>query len=271
VPAELPLITVVTPVLNGARTLAQTLASVRAQGYPRLEHVVVDGGSTDGTLELLGAAGDVRWISEPDRGLADAMNKGIAMAHGEVIGWLNADDYYLPGALATVGSAFAAAPQARWAAGRCIIVDGEGREIRRAVSAYKALLLRAYSFPLLLTQNFIMCPATFVTAEAYAEAGPLNLDYRLSMDYDVFLRIARRHRPLLLHEDLSAFRMVEGTLSLSAFETQFAEHHEQARIHGEGHPVAVAANRAMSAAIALSYRLLRARRRLGASRRNGAS
>lgn len=270
-PGDLPTISIVTPVFNGAATLEQTLESVRSQGYPGLEHVVVDGGSTDGTVEILERAEDVRWISEPDRGLSDAMNKGFAMASGELVGWLNADDYYLPRAVHRVGEAFAARPEARWVTGRCIIVDDDGTEIRKGVTAYKSALLRAYSFPLLLTQNFIMCPATFVHREALAEAGPLNLDYKLSMDYDLFLRVARRHRPLILHENLTAFRMVEGTLSLSAFETQFAEHHEQARIHGQGHPVAVAANRAMSGAIALSYRLMRARRARAGARRTGAS
>lgn len=267
----LPKITVVTPVFNSAATLEQTLESVRAQGYPGVEHVVVDGGSTDGSVEILERAEGIRWISEPDEGLSDAVNKGVAMATGELIGWLNADDYYLPGALDRVGRAFAAQPEARWVTGRCIIVGEDGTEIRRGITAYKSALLRMYSFPLLLTQNFIMCPATFVHRDAWAEADPLRLDYRVSMDYDLFLRVAKRHRPLILHENLTAFRMVEGTLSLSAFETQFAEHHEQARIHGEGHPFAVAANRAMSAAIALSYRAMRARRARAAARRSAPS
>jgi glycosyltransferase involved in cell wall biosynthesis len=255
-----PSITVVTPVFNNAATIGQTLESVRAQGYPDLEHVVVDGGSTDGTVEILERAEGVRFVSEPDDGLSDAVNKGVALASNELIAWLNADDYYLPGALAAVGEAYDRAGGAPWIAGRCIIVDDDGNEIRKAVSAYKAALLRMYSFPLLLTQNFIMCPATFVRRDVWEEAGPLRLDYRLSMDYDLFLRIAKRHEPLRLHRDLTAFRMVEGTLSLSSFEQQFAEHHQQAREHGEGHPFAIAANRAMSNAIALSYRLMRARR-----------
>lgn len=266
-----PSITVVTPALNSADTIQRTLDSVRAQAYPGLEHVVVDGGSTDGTLEILERAQGVRWISEPDDGLSDAMNKGVALATGELIGWLNADDTYLPGALARVGDALVAQPDAAWVAGRCIIVDGDGREIRRAISAYKAALLRMYSFPLLLTQNFVMCPATFVRRDVWQAVGGLDPRYRVSMDYDLFLKVARRHAPLLLHEDLAAFRMVEGTLSVSSFERQFDEHHEQARIHGEGHRVAVGVNRAMSAAIALTYRLLRARRARAAARRSAPS
>ena len=89
-------ITVITPCLNAAGTIEVALESVRAQGYEPLEHIVVDGGSTDGTVELLRRAENIRWISEPDRGLAHALNKGIAMATGDVIGELNADDVYEP-------------------------------------------------------------------------------------------------------------------------------------------------------------------------------
>src|SRR4051812_15345342 len=101
--ARVPVLTVVTPSLNSAATIKETLASVRDQGLgEQVEHVVVDGGSTDGTVELLERAEGVRFISEPDRGLSDAMNKGVAMARGDYVGWLNADDFYLPGALAPV-------------------------------------------------------------------------------------------------------------------------------------------------------------------------
>src|SRR3712207_1791708 len=102
---------IVTPCLNAEATIGQTLRSVAAQGVDALEHVVVDGGSTDGTLDILRAAGGpVLSVSEPDRGLSDAMNKGVAMARNDVIGWLNADDVYLPGALGRVQQAFAERP-----------------------------------------------------------------------------------------------------------------------------------------------------------------
>ena len=129
-----PSITVITPSYNAARTIEETLASVRAQGYPQLEHIVVDGGSTDGTVEILRAAPGIRWISEPDRGLAHAMNKGIAMATGEIVGELNADDVYEPGALHAVDAAFT--PAVQWLTGYCRIIDGDGREIRKGVTAY---------------------------------------------------------------------------------------------------------------------------------------
>jgi glycosyltransferase involved in cell wall biosynthesis len=254
--SHLPSITIVTPALNGAATIHEALESVRSQGYPRVEHVVVDGGSTDGTVDILDRAEGVRYISEPDRGLSDAMNKGIAMATGDVVGWLNADDYYEPGALQAVGAAFAEHPEAEWATGLCRIVNGDGRQIRRAVTAYKNFFLRHYSLALYLTQNFVSAPATFVRREAYGEK-PYDERFKISMDYDFQLRLARRSDPLILDRYLSAFRMMEGTLSMSGFERQFEEHAQNAREHGAGHPLAVAANRLASKAIIVIYRLMR--------------
>ena len=250
----------VTPSFNAAATIQDTLRSVREQDYPHVEHLVVDGASTDGTVDLLREAG-VRHVSEPDRGLSHAMNKGVALANGDIIGWLNADDAYLPGALTAIGEAFAARPQAEWATGRCIIVDGSGREIRKGATAYKNFFLHRYSHSLYLTQNFISAPSTFVRREAY-QRHPFREDYRMSMDYDVFLQLAQEGEPIVLDRALACFRMMEGTLSMSSFERQFAEHAEQARAHGAGHPVPVAINQVTSRLIVLVYRTLRAVRRL---------
>lgn len=258
----LPSISIVTPVFNAAATIEEALESVRSQGYPALEHVVVDGGSADGTVQILERSPGIRFVSEPDGGRVDAVNKGVAMAGGEVIGFLNADDRYEPEALHTVGQALADQPERMWATGYCRIIDGDGAEMRRAVTAYKNFLLRHYSFPLYLTQNFISDPATFVRRRAIEEAGPLDERYRISHDYDLWLRIGRHYDPVVLRRYLSNFRMVEGTLSMAGFERQFAEHEEVARRRGEGHPAPVAANALMSRLIVAVYRSLRAARRL---------
>ncbi len=258
---DLPAITVVTPCLNAAGTIAEALESVRSQGYPRVEHLVIDGGSTDETLEILRKAEGVRVISEPDGGRVEAVNKGVAMASGEVVGWLNADDRYEPGALHAVGEVFAGRPDTPWVTGYCRIIDGAGREIRRGVTAYKNAFLRRFSYRLYLTQNFVSDPATFVRRDVLLDAGPLDDRYAISHDYDLWLRVARRGDPIVLRRYLSSFRMVEGTLSMEGFERQFAEHAEVARRHGEDHPFAVAANALTSRLIVLVYRALRARRR----------
>lgn len=255
--AALPSLTIITPCLNAAATLPATLASVRAQKYPGLEHIVVDGGSTDGTLDVLRGAEGIRWVSEADRGLSHALNKGIAMAGGEVIGELNADDVYEPGALAAVGAALSERPDAMWLTGYCRIIGADGREIRHAVTAYKNWLLRRYSFALYLTHNFVSAPATFFRRAALEEANGFDERYRISVDYDLQLRIARRHDPIVLRRYLSSFRMAEGSLSMSGFRTQFREHAEQARRHGTGHRGAVAANQLISAGIVGVYEVMR--------------
>ena len=250
---------VVTPCLNAEATVAAALRSVREQGCAPLEHIVVDGGSTDGTMAIVRAAGEhVRWVSEPDRGLSDAMNKGIAMARNDVVGWLNADDVYLPGTLQKVADAFGRRPHAQWVTGRCLIIDADGREIRRGITRYKDALLRRYSFPLFLTQNFISAPATFVRRDALRAVGGFEERFRYSMDYDVWLKLARHSAPVVLDEPLACFRMAEGSLSMSGFERQFREHEQNAREHGAGHPFAVAANAGMSRAIVAAYRAMRA-------------
>jgi GT2 family glycosyltransferase len=254
-------ISVVTPALNARSTIERALRSVAEQDHPDVEHVVVDGGSTDGTVELLREAPGVRFVSEPDRGLSDAMNKGVAMATGDVVGWLNADDFYLPGALAEAARGLEEHPDAEWLTGLCLIVDEHDREIRRAIAAYKRALLRHYSLPSLLVQNFVASPATFVRTEVLRELGGFDERFRYSMDYDVWLKLARRGDPVIVDRPLTAFRMAEGSLSMSGFERQFDEHLQNAREHGDGHRLAVTGNALMSRVIVTTYRVMRQARR----------
>jgi glycosyltransferase involved in cell wall biosynthesis len=261
----LPSLTIVTPTFNALATIRETLASVQTQGYPALDHLVIDGGSTDGTVELLRAeadAGRLRFVSEPDDGLTDAFNKGLRLATGEIVGWLNADDVYERGALDAVGAAFRAEPDAEWAVGRCRIIGGDGRETRKAVTAYKNFLLQHFSFTLYLTNNFVSSPATFVRRHVIEQVGPLDERFKYSADYDMWLRLARRARPLYVDADVACFRMAEASLSITGFEQQFVEHAQNARENGEGHRWAVAVNAVSSRAIVLVYRAIMRWRRL---------
>jgi glycosyltransferase involved in cell wall biosynthesis len=250
-------ISIVTPVLNAAATLPRTIDSVAGQDGVEVEHIVIDGGSSDATTQILAGHNDLRWISEPDRGLSHAANKGIAMATGDVVGWLNADDFYLPGALALVAERMAAEPAAEWLTAPCLIVDDNDQEIRHAVTAYKRWWLRHYSRGRLLVQNFVAAPSTFVRRDALEELGGYDERFRYSMDYDLWLKLAERGAPVIVDEPLAAFRMAEGSLSMTGFERQFAEHAQNAREHGAGHPCAVAANALTSRVIVMIYRLLR--------------
>jgi GT2 family glycosyltransferase len=257
---ELPSITIITASFNAAATIEETLRSVRHQEYPgEVEHIVVDGGSTDRTVEIVERHG-LRYVSEPDRGMTHAINKGIGMARGEVVGSLNADDTYLPGALAKAGQALAEHPEAEWVTGRCLIVDADGAEIRRGITRYKNLFLRHHSFALHLVQNHVSAPATFVRRSALEAVGGYDERFRYSSDYDMWLKLGRRSDPVVIDESLATFRMAGATLSLTGFEQQFAEHAQNAREHGGGHPFAAGLNQAVSRAIVLAYRF---RRRFG--------
>lgn len=258
----LPTITIVTPTFNAVGTIEETFASLDAQGV-QFEHVVIDGGSSDGTVELLearAAQGLLRFVSEPDDGLSDAFNKGLAMATGDIVGWLNADDLYEPGTLAAVQPAFG--PDVEWLTGECRIIGADGAESRRAVTAYKNFLLHRWSPGLYLTNNFISSPATFVRRTVALELGGLDTRFKYSADYDLWLKFARRSKPVVLRQTLASFRMGEGSLSITGFENQFREHALNARENGDGHRLAVAVNAVLSRAIVLVYRAIRRWRRL---------
>ncbi len=205
-----PKISVITPSFNQGHLIEQTIVSVLEQEYDDLEYIVVDGGSTDGTLDVLKRYEHrLRWLSERDRGQSDAINKGMQMATGDVIAFLNSDDLYEPGALFRIGSFFHDHPEVQWATGRCRIIDGDGREIRRAVTAFKNFLLGHFSYRLLLVTNPISQPATFWRRSILEAFGGFDLDDHLVMDYEYWLRIGARYRPAIISEYLASFRIHE--------------------------------------------------------------
>jgi glycosyltransferase involved in cell wall biosynthesis len=229
-------ISVITPSYNHAEFLGRTIESVHSQrGEFRLEHIVVDGGSTDGTVEILeSSAHPIRWVSEPDDGQADALNKGLAMATGDVVGWLNSDDVYEPGALAEVAGVLAAEPETRWAYGKVRIIDRDDREIRRWITAYKNWKMRRFSFRRLLAENWISQMGVFWRRRAGEEVGPFRKDLHYCMDYDFWLRLAERWPGRFLPRYLAAFRWYAESKSGAGFSRQFREQYEVARKAARG-------------------------------------
>lgn len=176
-------VSIVTPSLNQARYLREAIESVRAQTYAPIEHIVVDGGSTDGTLEILAGYDGLRWVSETDRGQSHALNKGFDMAQGEVLGWLNADDAYEPGAVAEAVVALGGAELVYADVTR---IDDEGVNPRRIRSRP--------AFDLWTELNLgcgIYSPAVFFTRQAFEAVGGLDETLHLTMDYDLWLRIGK--------------------------------------------------------------------------------
>jgi glycosyltransferase involved in cell wall biosynthesis len=194
-----PLISVITPSFNSIHTIRDTIESVRAQDYDRWEHIVVDGGSTDGTLAVLAEYPHVRWVSEKDEGHYHAMNKGIAMATGEVVNILNADDCFRPGALTAVANAFA--EHVDWDAlfGDISYVDGAGVEIyRREEATFDYDVLRYSGVCYVIHQTL------FVRKHVHDRLGLYRYKTFLNCgDYDFILELGRSkcrvgHVPSLL-------------------------------------------------------------------------
>jgi glycosyltransferase involved in cell wall biosynthesis len=224
-------ISIITPSFNQVSFLKETIASIHNQeGDFELEHIVVDGGSTDGTVEYLESlGGQVVWVSGKDNGQADAVNKGIGMATGEIIGWLNSDDLYLPGTLQAVADYFADNPGCRWLYGRCRIIDKDGKERWKWITGYKNARLKKFTLDKLLRENFISQPAVFFRKDLFEEAGPLNLKLHYAMDYDLWLRFARISPAEVIQKELAAFRRHGSSKSETGYRDQFFEQYAVAK------------------------------------------
>jgi glycosyltransferase involved in cell wall biosynthesis len=172
------LVSIVTIVRNGARTIERALRSVQSQEYPRVEHIVIDGGSTDGTLDVIQSWDDriAVWISEADAGISDAFNKGIAFAHGDIVGILNSDDWYEPDAISAAVNA----------------ITESGADIAYGKLQYwqndRRTYLVASDADLLDRGMTVGHPTVFVRRVCYERFGLYRLDFRQAMDYEWLLR-----------------------------------------------------------------------------------
>ncbi len=259
---ERPKISIVTPSLNQVAFVERAVRSVLDQeGDFDLEHLVYDGGSTDGTLDVLRRfEGRLRLVVEPDTGQANAINKGLRAATGDVVGWLNSDDLLYPGALAAVAAAFRARPDAVWLHGGCEIVDEADRPIRRWVTAYKDFRCRRYSRRALLVENFVSQMTVFWRRSAMERIGWLDESMRLSFDYEYWLRLSGLGDPLYLPQRLAAFRWYTTSKSGSSFERQFREDREAFERHAPPGALLRWHKRLRTAQIVGAYRALRALR-----------
>jgi glycosyltransferase involved in cell wall biosynthesis len=183
-----PLVSVLTPSFNQAAYIGDTLGSVACQTYPSIEHIVMDGGSTDGSVDILKAAGDsVTWRSEPDRGQCDAINKAFALARGEIIGWLNSDDAYFDCTVVQqVVSAFEADARIDVVYGHAVRTAADGRVVY-------VLWTPAFSYRRIKLLNFLVQPTVFIRRSALGD-HLVEDAFDFTMDWELWLRLGRDHR-----------------------------------------------------------------------------
>lgn len=220
---QFPRITIVTPSFNQGAFLRETIDSVLNQNYPNLEYFIVDGGSTDNSIEIIREYEDriTWWVSEPDQGQADAIHKGFARASGELIAWLNSDDVYFPDALHKVANAFIVQPDASIYMGAQAIGDLHDGPIRRCVVPGSPWTW----FP---KYNFFQVnqQSSFYNTSIYHKIGGINQDLYMRMDGDLHFRLLHYYPYAVVLDDLLGFIRWHG-------DTKTSSRHGKARIKEE--------------------------------------
>ena len=216
-----PRITIVTPSYNQGRYIGETIESVKIQAYPNLEHIVVDGGSTDETLEILKQYPDLIVISEPDRGLADAINKGFKLATGEIWGYLCSDDTLLPGALFRIAQEIDPNRDRHIVMGRCRFTDSDGRyvgiEHPSHFESHKCVLeiWKGHTIPQ---------PAVFWIRDVWKNFGVMREDLASNwIDYDLFCRFSKRYRFWFVDQVFATYRLHSDSKTQLSTEEQCLE------------------------------------------------
>lgn len=219
-----PKLSIITPSYNQGKFIEQTITSILDQDYPNLEYIVVDGGSTDNTVTILQKySKHIKWISEKDNGQADAINKGIRMSTGDIIGYINSDDYYLPNAFDKVTETFMKNKNAMWLTGEYIVVNEKEKKIHLPIVRYKRMWRFLGKTLLLSILNFIAQPSTFWRKEAVKKIGFFDTSLKYAFDYDFWLRLSNNFPLYKLTAPLSAFRIHSQAKGTKSYKKQFTE------------------------------------------------
>lgn len=198
---------VVTPSFNQGRFIEQTIKSVLDQDYPNFEHIIIDGGSQDGTVTILKNYPHLKWISEEDKGQSDGLNKGFRRISGDVVAWINSDDWYEPGAFKAVSEFFLANPDKNVVMGDCNLVDGDGKIFDKVVNTQRGFSeLRRYWIPRAIPTQ----PAIFFRKKLLDELGFADVSLHYAMDYDLWMRFARRNYFHHIDRTLANYRFHES-------------------------------------------------------------
>ena len=228
---QYPKISIITPVYNRVRMIEQTIRSVLGQNYPNLEYIIIDGGSTDGTVDVIRKYADelvrgerlevkgsengnaavhaLRWLSEPDNGMYYAIMKGMAMATGEVVAWINSDDMYHTNALHIVGQIFAQLPEVEWLTGTPTLYNAEGLCVKTFPTQY-------WSWERFKRGDFrwLQQESTFFRKSLFDRVGGLNMQYRLAADFELWCKMFQVSKLYSVNTILGGFRQHGEQLSI---------------------------------------------------------
>ncbi len=208
----LPRVTIITISFNSDKTIADTIDSVARQNYPHIEHIVIDGQSTDETMKLVAHASSIsKFISEPDQGIYDAMNKGLALAAGDIIGVLNSDDFYAHShVISDVVEAFSRYPDIDVLFGNVDVVSAE--DAAKTVRKYSSAKFKPWH----LKYGFMPAhPATFIKKQCYQRVGKYKVDYKIAADYEILIRMFLVNKVKYLKLDKTLVKMRTGGVSTS--------------------------------------------------------
>lgn len=188
--APWPRVSIVTPSYNQGHFIEETIRSVLLQGYPNLEYIIIDGGSTDGSADIIRKYEKwlAYWVSKPDKGQSDAINKGWRMATGEIVAYLNSDDTYYPGAIPTAEQFFSRYPEVGMVYGDSNAVDDKGALVKR-YKLHEMRLDEVFSWDPHIPQ-----PTVFLRREVIDTVGLMNIDLHYAMDYELWMRVELRFK-----------------------------------------------------------------------------
>jgi glycosyltransferase involved in cell wall biosynthesis len=224
--ADLPKITIVTPSYNQGEFIEETIRSVLDQDYPNLEYIIMDGGSTDGSVEIIKRYENrlAYWESHRDNGQADAVYRGFERSTGEILGYLNSDDILLPGSLEKVGRYFNAYPKEEWIVGGTLYIDANSEYFYDRLGNARGDLGACASLHRLLFWGSNFCqPATFWRRNPYIAVGGLNRSLQFSFDYDLYIRLAQRKNSGQIKEFLACFRHHNNSKTFTIDSVRIAE------------------------------------------------